>query len=72
MDDVPADYVTVSSGLGGAAPVSLVVLPVMALLASQNRDIDTKNLEIDTKNLEIEQARKELEARAREHARASR
>ncbi|QDN81616.1 GAF domain-containing protein [Streptomyces sp. S1A1-7] len=30
VDDVPADYVTVSSGLGGAAPVSLVVLPVMA------------------------------------------
>lgn len=65
VDDVPADYVTVSSGLGGAAPASLVVLPVMALPAGQNRDIETKNLE-------IEQARKELEARARELARASR
>ncbi|MBX9399281.1 HAMP domain-containing protein [Streptomyces sp. TRM72054] len=30
VDDVPADYVTVSSGLGGAAPASLVVLPVTA------------------------------------------
>ncbi|MER6126101.1 HAMP domain-containing protein [Streptomyces sp. NPDC001795] len=30
VDDVPADYVTVSSGLGAAAPASLVVLPVMA------------------------------------------
>ncbi|MFF4350310.1 HAMP domain-containing protein [Streptomyces sp. NPDC001530] len=30
VDDVPADYVTVSCGLGGAAPASLVVLPVMA------------------------------------------
>ncbi|KAK1186318.1 HAMP domain-containing protein [Streptomyces sp. NBS 14/10] len=29
VDDVPADYV-ISSGLGGAAPASLVVLPVMA------------------------------------------
>ncbi|KPI21827.1 GAF sensor hybrid histidine kinase [Actinobacteria bacterium OK006] len=30
VDNVPADYVTVSSGLGGAAPASLIVLPVMA------------------------------------------
>ncbi|MGW0765327.1 HAMP domain-containing protein [Streptomyces sp. NPDC002676] len=30
VDDVPADYVTVSCGLGAAAPASLVVLPVMA------------------------------------------
>ncbi|MFE2972795.1 HAMP domain-containing protein [Streptomyces sp. NPDC059340] len=30
VDEIPAGYVTVSSGLGGAAPASLVVLPVMA------------------------------------------
>ncbi|WP_078917239.1 HAMP domain-containing protein [Streptomyces sp. NRRL S-813] len=30
VDDVPADYVTVSSGLGSAAPASLIVLPVTA------------------------------------------
>ncbi|MGW7381808.1 HAMP domain-containing protein [Streptomyces sp. NPDC054794] len=28
VDDVPADYVTVSSGLGSAAPSSLIVLPL--------------------------------------------
>ncbi|MGW0082812.1 HAMP domain-containing protein [Streptomyces sp. NPDC003393] len=30
VDDVPADYVIVSSGLGSAAPASLIVLPVTA------------------------------------------
>jgi signal transduction histidine kinase/CheY-like chemotaxis protein len=30
VDDVPPEYVTISSGLGSAAPVSLIVLPVMA------------------------------------------
>jgi HAMP domain-containing protein/signal transduction histidine kinase/CheY-like chemotaxis protein len=29
VDDVPADYVTVSSGLGQAVPASLVVLPIV-------------------------------------------
>ncbi|WP_456300750.1 HAMP domain-containing protein [Streptomyces herbicida] len=29
VEDVPADYVTISSGLGGAVPRSLVVLPLM-------------------------------------------
>ncbi|WNV88715.1 HAMP domain-containing protein [Umezawaea sp. Da 62-37] len=29
VDDVPADYVTISSGLGGTAPANLVVLPIV-------------------------------------------
>ncbi|HWO66143.1 MAG TPA: HAMP domain-containing protein [Umezawaea sp.] len=29
VDDVPADYITVSSGLGRAAPANLVVLPIV-------------------------------------------
>ncbi|MEQ4724203.1 HAMP domain-containing protein [Nonomuraea sp. B19D2] len=30
VDDIPADYVTISSGLGSATPASLIVLPIVA------------------------------------------
>ncbi|MEV6153398.1 HAMP domain-containing protein [Nonomuraea sp. NPDC052129] len=30
MTDIPADYITVSSGLGRTAPVSVIVLPIVA------------------------------------------
>src|SRR5208337_3507127 len=52
---LPEGYVKISSGLGEAPP---------ALLAAQNRDIETKNAE-------IEQARQEIEERARQLALAS-
>ncbi|MBW8894461.1 MAG: HAMP domain-containing protein, partial [Burkholderiales bacterium] len=78
LADISADFVAISSSLGSAQRVSVIVLPVQSRqseLQETNEQLGTKarllaeqNEEVERKNTEVEQARHALEDKAAELA----